>query len=127
MWLNLSNYHLLQLGGDGNIYTGRGWDYENSYGDKSLAVQFLGDFMRYEVEEKQFEAMSNLLNYGRVQNYLSSDYKLFGLNQTKLSKYSPGINVMKRIKNLPRFSWCGEEGFEPCGIDLNINWDKNRP
>lgn len=118
---------LLQLGGDGNIYTGRGWDYENSYGDKNLAVQFLGDYMRFELEEKQFDAMSSLLNYGKTQNYLSHDYKIFGLNQTKLSKYSPGIHVMKRIKNLPRYSWCGDEGYERCGIDVNIKWDTARP
>jgi hypothetical protein len=118
---------LLQFGGDGNIYTGRGWEYENAYGDKSLALQFLGDFMRYDLEEKQFEALEHLLNYGRTENYLSKDYKLFGLNQTKFSKYSPGVHVMKRIKNLSRYSWCGEEGFEPCGVDDNIKWIKGRP
>ena len=115
-----------QLGGDGYIYTGRGWDFENSYGDKSLAVQFLGDFMRFELEDKQFDAMTSLLNYGKTQNYLSDDYTLFGLNQTKLSKYSPGVNVMKKIKSLPRYSWCGEEGYKPCGIDVNIKWNTSR-
>ena len=119
-------FDFLQLGGDGNIYTGRGWDYENSYGDKSLALQFLGDYMRYDIEEKQFEALQYLLNYGRTQNYLSKDYKLFGLNQTRLSKYSPGVNVVKRIKNLPRFSLCGEEGFEICGKDIDIKWNREK-
>lgn len=114
---------LFQLGGDGNIYTGRGWDYENSYGDKNLALQFLGDFMRYELEEKQFEAMQFLLNYGKTQKYLSGDYRLFGLNQTRISKYSPGVHVTKRIKNLPRYSFCGEDGFEMCGRDINISWN----
>jgi peptidoglycan recognition protein LA len=114
------------LGGDGNIYTGRGWDYENSYGDKTLALQFLGDFMRYEPEEKQYEAMQFLLNYGKTENYLIQDYRIFGLNQTKLSKYSPGVNVMKRIKRLPRYSFCGEEGFEPCGKDINVHWNFNK-
>lgn len=83
--------------------------------------------MRFEPKENQFDAMSNLLNYGKTQNYLSHDYKIFGLNQTKLSKYSPGVNVMKRIKNLPRYTWCGEEGYEPCGSDVNIIWDSKRP
>lgn len=89
-------------------------------------MQFLGDYMRYEVEEKQFEAMQFLLNYGKTESYLSKDYQLFGLNQTKLSKYSPGVNVMKRIKSLSRFSWCGEDGFEPCGKDIDVKWDKTR-
>lgn len=78
--------------------------------------------MRYDVEEKQFEAFQHLLNYGRTQNFLSRDYKLFGLNQTKLSKYSPGVNVVKRIKNLQRYSLCGEDGFENCGQDIDIKW-----
>lgn len=83
--------------------------------------------MRYDVEEKQFEALPSLLNYGKIQNYLSNDYKIFNLNQTKLSKYSPGVNIMRRIKNLQRYSWCGEEGYEPCGIEVNIKWDQKRP
>lgn len=110
----------MQLGGDGNVYTGRGWDYENSYGAKSIAVLFLGDFMRYELEEKQFEAFQYLLNFGKKENLLSG---LFGLNQTKLSLYSPGVNVAKRIKSLHRFSMCGEDGFEVCGKDIGIEWN----
>lgn len=114
------------MGGDGNIYTGRGWDYENAYGDKSLAVQFLGDFQRYAVEDKQFEAMEWLLNYGKTQAYLANDYRLFGLNQTRLSKYSPGVNVMKRLVNLPRYTFCGNEGFELCGSDIKIEWNASK-
>lgn len=79
--------------------------------------------MRYELEEKQFEAFQYLLNYGRTENFLSRDYRLFGLNQTKLSKYSPGVNVVKRIKNLSRYILCGEDGFESCGKDIGIEWD----
>lgn len=79
--------------------------------------------MRYEVEEKQFEALQYLLNYGRTLNFLSRDYRLFGLNQTRLSKYSPGVNVVKRIKNLHRYSMCGEDGFEFCGKDIDIKWN----
>lgn len=82
--------------------------------------------MRYEPDEKQFEAFQYLLNYGRTQNFLSKDYRLFGLNQTRLSKYSPGVYVIKRIKNLPRYSLCGEEGFELCGKDISINWNFNK-
>lgn len=79
--------------------------------------------MRYDLEEKQYDAFKHLLNYGRAHNLLSLDYKLFGLNQTHLSKYSPGVNVVKRIKNLSRYSNCGEEGFEPCGKDTDIQWN----
>jgi hypothetical protein len=79
--------------------------------------------MRYQLEDKSFEAMEFLLNYAKTQNYLTGDYKLFGLNQTKVSKYSPGVNVVKRLKNLPRYSFCGDEGFELCGKDINIQWN----
>lgn len=102
---------------------GRGWDFENAYGDKSLAIIFIGDFMRYEPEEKQINALEHLLTYGLVSDYLSKDFKIFGLNQTKLSKYSPGINVMKRIRRMPRFTACGEKGFSACGEDVNIKWN----
>lgn len=56
--------------------------------------------MRYELEEKQYEALQYLLNYGLTQNFLTKGYRLLGLNQTKLSKYFPGVYVMKRIKNM---------------------------
>lgn len=131
-WVNFSLWVLkqfywtfcvyFQLGGDGNIYIGRGWDAENAYGDKSLAIHFLGDFMRFELEPKQFESLKYLLNYGKARNFLSTDYRLFGLNQTKLSKYSPGVNVMKIIKTLPEFSSCGETGYEACGNNIGIKW-----
>jgi hypothetical protein len=79
--------------------------------------------MRFDLEEKQFEAFQHLMNYGRTQNFLATDYKLFGLNQTGLSKYSPGVNVMKRLKFLRRFSSCGEKDFESCGSDIGISWN----
>lgn len=79
--------------------------------------------MRYELEQKQFEAFQYLLNYGRTQNFLSRDYRLFGWNQTKVSKCSPGVNVIERIKNLPEFSACGETGTELFGKDTDINWN----
>lgn len=113
----------MQFGGDGNIYTGRGWNYENSYGTKTLALQFLGDFMRYELEEKQFDAFQRLLETAKAKNLLSDDYRLFGLNQTRLSKYSPGVHVVKRIKQLQRFSMCGELDFEECGKDIDVEWN----
>lgn len=62
---------------------GRGWDYANDYGNKTLAVIFLGDYVRYEPQETQMEAFNHLLTYGLVENYLAKDYKLFGLNQVR--------------------------------------------
>lgn len=115
-----------QLGGDGNIYIGRDWFYENSYGTKSLAIQFLGDFMRYELTEAQLDAMQSLLRAGIRENILAPDYKIYGLNQTKLSKYSPGVNAVRHLKKLQQFSWCGEAGNDACGRKDEISWNFNK-
>ncbi|CAO1316046.1 unnamed protein product [Diamesa tonsa] len=110
------------LGGDGNVYVGRGWDYENAYGNNSLAIIFLGDYQRQNTTERQMNALDHLLTYGLVESYLTRDYKMFGLNQTKVSKYSPGIHIIKQIRKYPRWIPCGDNGNSNCGADFGIKW-----
>lgn len=110
------------MGGDGNVYVGRGWDYENAYGNNSLAIIFLGDYQRQNTTERQMNALDHLLTYGLVESYLTRDYKMFGLNQTKVSKYSPGIHIIKQIRKYPRWIPCGDNGNSNCGADFGIKW-----
>jgi hypothetical protein len=79
--------------------------------------------MRYELTERQIGAFESLLSFGEREDILSADYKLFGLNQTRVSKYSPGVNAVKQLKKMKRFSYCGELGHEECGKDDAVSWN----
>ncbi|KAL5291598.1 PGRPLA family protein [Megaselia abdita] len=117
-----SNFY---VGNDGNVYVGRGWDYANTYANKSLAVTLIGDFIRYSPSETQFEAIQHLLSYGVAKSYLASDYKLVAQNQTKKTR-SPGPTVYKEISKWPRWSPCGtDDNNPPCGIEIGLPtvWD----
>lgn len=113
-----------QVGNDGNVYVGRGWNYANTYSNKSLAVTLIGDFVRYAPSETQFEAIQHLLSYGVAKNYLAADYKLVAQNQTKKTR-SPGPSVYKEITKWPRWSRCGIDDNPPCGIEIGLPtvWD----
>ncbi|XP_061500945.1 peptidoglycan-recognition protein LA isoform X3 [Anopheles gambiae] len=75
-----SNFY---LGGDGNVYVGRGWDIANSYHNRTLSVCFIGDFQTYEPKESQFSALHHLLTYGVIQRKLANDYKLVARRQVR--------------------------------------------
>lgn len=56
-----------------DIYVGRGWNNVNEYNNKSLAICFMGDYVRY--------AVTYLLAYGVARQYIEKDYKLVAHNQ----------------------------------------------
>ncbi|XP_055612497.1 peptidoglycan-recognition protein LA isoform X2 [Uranotaenia lowii] len=116
------------LGGDGFIYVGRGWDIANAYANQTLSVCFMGDYIRYEPNEKQFSALDHLLAHGVAEQYLTPNYKIVTHNQTKSTK-SPGPYIYRRVSKLPRWSPCGNPGFSKCGseLDLPAVWDQDFP
>lgn len=73
-----------QLGGDGNVYVGRGWDRANAYANKSVAVCFMGDYGRYEPNELQFSALAHLLTYGETHDLLAKDYRIVAHRQVRV-------------------------------------------
>ncbi|XP_055627604.1 peptidoglycan-recognition protein LA isoform X2 [Toxorhynchites rutilus septentrionalis] len=116
------------LGGDGFIYVGRGWEIANAYANQTLAINFMGDFVRHQPNEKQFSALEHLLAHGVVENYLAKDYKIVAHNQTKKTR-SPGPYIYERISKMPRWSTCGTPGYRVCGSELGLPpvWDQDFP
>lgn len=116
------------LGGDGFIYVGRGWDIANAYANQTLAVCFMGDYIRYAPNDKQFSALDHLLAHGVAENYLTRDYKIVAHNQTKVTK-SPGPLIYDRIRKLPRWSACGTAGYSLCGAEIGLPhvWNQDFP
>ncbi|XP_053682979.1 peptidoglycan-recognition protein LA isoform X1 [Sabethes cyaneus] len=116
------------LGGDGFVYVGRGWDIVNAYANHTLSVCFMGDYLRYEPNDKQFSALQHLLAHGVAQDYLAKDYKLVTHNQTKTTK-SPGPYIYDRISKMPRWVPCGEAGYSKCGAEIGLPtvWDQDFP
>lgn len=116
------------LGGDGFIYVGRGWDIANAYANQTLAVSFMGDYIRFEPNEKQFSALEHLLAHAVAKDYLTKDYKLVAHNQTKNTK-SPGPFIYDRISKMPRWVPCGMSGYSSCGMELGLPavWSQDFP
>ncbi|XP_013109991.1 peptidoglycan-recognition protein LA isoform X1 [Stomoxys calcitrans] len=116
-----SNFY---VGSDGYVYVGRGWNWANTYANSSLAITFMGDYGRYEPNEKQLEATQYLLAHGLTNKFIDLNYKLVAQNQTKSSK-SPGANVYRIIKKWPHFYPCGMDDNPPCGSELGLPYPWN--
>ena len=71
----------MQVGADGYVYVGRGWNWANTYANNSLAITFMGDYGRYEPEKKQIEATQYLLAHALTNKYIDLNYKLVAQNQ----------------------------------------------
>ncbi|XP_018575562.1 peptidoglycan recognition protein [Anoplophora glabripennis] len=92
------------IGGDGNIYVGRGWDIQNFHRKISIGINFIGDFNYDDFTEDMRQAAKELIKQGLELKKLSEDYIIVGENQTNSRMYvSPGANVYKVIKHWPHF------------------------
>lgn len=117
-----SNFY---IGGDGNVYVGRGWDIANSYHNRTLSVCFMGDYNVNEPADSQLSALQHLLTYGVVKDVLAKDYKLVGRRQTKNTTNSPGDKLYAKIVQLSRWNPCGTQSYAHCGSELGFPsvWD----
>lgn len=98
---------------DGYVYVGRGWNFQNAYTNHSLAICFMGDYIRFEPSDKQFDGVKYLLAYGVARSYITPDYLLIAHNQTKSTK-SPGSYVYQEIVKWPHWYACGVHGKPKC-------------
>lgn len=98
-WLDIG-YNFL-IGGDGKVYTGRGWDFEGShtlkYNAKSIGIAFIGSFKWIAPTENQLCAAKKLIAEGLLQKKISTDYQLFGHCQLRRTD-SPGQALYDVIK-----------------------------
>ncbi|XP_011496064.1 PREDICTED: uncharacterized protein LOC105360762 [Ceratosolen solmsi marchali] len=94
------------IGGDGNVYEGRGWGYqseeERSYDVKSIFISFIGDYSQMVPAKEQVDATMELLKLGVQQKKLSKNYKILALRQvTNILK--PGVHLLDVIKTWPHW------------------------
>ncbi|XP_011315368.1 peptidoglycan-recognition protein SC2 isoform X2 [Fopius arisanus] len=95
------------VGGDGNIYEGRGWEIEGAhtynYNKKSIGISFIGTFNALAPSDQQLTAAKNLLEVGVNMGKLAEYYKLLGHRQLS-ETLSPGDELYKIIQTWPHWS-----------------------
>nr|XP_029722029.1 peptidoglycan-recognition protein LC-like isoform X2 [Aedes albopictus] len=95
------------IGGDGNVYEGRGWLYVGAFlrgqNSKSEGIAFIGDYNHIQPTEQQMAVLDALLENGTRSGYLTDDFKLYGARQWQATE-SPGIKLYERLKKHKRWS-----------------------
>lgn len=95
------------VGGDGNVYVGRGWNkvgaHTKGFNDHSLGIAFIGTFNKYVPPDVQLNATKWLLEQGVRLNKIVPDYKIYGSRQMDFSD-SPGEMLFKMIQTWPNWS-----------------------
>ncbi|KAJ8926791.1 hypothetical protein NQ314_020808 [Rhamnusium bicolor] len=95
-------YYNFLIGGDGNIYVGRGWDVQPQQRHDIIDIVFMGSFAFDELTPIMIEAAQLLITDGAKKNKLTKDYKVVSHNQTTATE-SPGTNVFKEVKTWPHY------------------------
>jgi hypothetical protein len=95
------------VGGDGNIYEGRGWTFIGSHtknhNAESIGISLIGKFDMASPTDVQFLSTKKLMEYGWKKNKMSIDYKLYGQRQLSGTD-SPGDVAFAEIQKWPHFS-----------------------
>ncbi|XP_055612495.1 peptidoglycan recognition protein 3-like [Uranotaenia lowii] len=95
------------IGGDGEVYEGRGWKKVGAFlrGQNAISegIAFVGHYSRMNATEAQMEKLDALLRKGVSEGYLSKNYKLYGARTWKNTE-SPGDLLFERLKNHSHFS-----------------------
>lgn len=115
---NIQKYHIesarfsdigynFLIGGDGNSYEGRGWDFVGAHtgghNTGSIGIAFIGMFDETPPTAVQLNAAKKLIEEGVRLKKLDADYKLFGHRQFKLTN-SPGDALYTIIQEWPKWS-----------------------
>ncbi|XP_004530826.1 peptidoglycan-recognition protein LC isoform X2 [Ceratitis capitata] len=70
------------IGGDGNVYEGRGWDvvgaHLRGYNSDSISFAYIGTFNKQKPSDKQMDVTKLLLDEGVRLGKLKNDYKIYG-------------------------------------------------
>ncbi|GFS90412.1 peptidoglycan recognition protein 1 [Trichonephila clavipes] len=99
-WWDIA-YNFL-VGGDGNIYEGRGWFHTGShavnYNTISLGLSFMGNFNKDEPNEAMLNATLNLIKCGVRKGYFSPTREIHGHRDVACTE-SPGDHLYAVIRN----------------------------
>jgi len=94
------------VGGDGNIYEGRGWDkvgaHTRGMNDKAIAISFIGDYMNVVPSDKMLEVTQNLIACGKEKGFVSQDAKIHGHRDQNCTD-CPGNKLYEIIKSWKNF------------------------
>lgn len=95
------------IGGDGNSYEGRGWDFQGAHtaghNKGSIGIAFIGLFDKTAPPENQLNAAKKLIEEGVRLGKLAADYKLYGQRQFR-NVLSPGDALYKIIQEWPQWT-----------------------
>ena len=95
------------VGGDGNVYEGRGWDvigaHAKFHNKHSIGISMIGDFRNKSPTQEQIDALKKLINLGVLEKKIASDYKLLGHRQVSDTE-SPGDYLFNIIQSWDHWS-----------------------
>lgn len=104
-WWDIA-YNFL-VGGDGEVYEGRGWQSEGAhsfgYNVKSIGIAFIGTFIRDKPIDRQIIACQRLIELGVAKGFLQKDYKILAARQLQTTQ-SPGQALYDEIKTWKHWS-----------------------
>ncbi|XP_048730122.1 uncharacterized protein LOC125647490 [Ostrea edulis] len=104
------------IGGDGQVYKGRGWDHVGSntyrYNYVSLAVAFIGDFNDTMPGSIALSAAQKLLTCGVHRNAIKISYSLYGHRDARNTS-CPGYTLYNAIRKWEHYNVTTDEDG-PC-------------
>ncbi|XP_068157890.1 peptidoglycan-recognition protein LB isoform X7 [Drosophila tropicalis] len=95
------------IGGDGMIYTGRGFNtigaHAPKYNDKSVGIVLIGDWRTELPPQNMLQAAKDLIAFGVAKGYIDPAYKLLGHRQVRDTE-CPGGRLFEEISSWPHFT-----------------------
>ncbi|XP_074038775.1 peptidoglycan recognition protein isoform X2 [Leptinotarsa decemlineata] len=85
------------IGGDGNIFEGRGWGVQPQDRNNTVDIVFIGNYNIDEINFRMIDAAKVLMQTGVEKKYLEEDYIVVCHNQT-VNTLSPGRNVFNEVQ-----------------------------
>ncbi|XP_073840299.1 peptidoglycan-recognition protein SD-like [Musca autumnalis] len=115
---NIQNFHMTRaffgdigynylIGSDGNVYEGRGWQYQGAIAKGvnagSINIGFIGVFQKQLPSQEALNAAKLLMDKLKTDQKLKDDYKIFGHRQLSPT-VSPGDALYAEIQTWPKWS-----------------------
>jgi N-acetylmuramoyl-L-alanine amidase len=96
------------VGGDGNIYEGRGWGkvgaHTRGMNNKAIAISFVGNYMKSTPSNKMLVVAQKLIDCGKEKGFISKNAQIHGHRDQNCTE-CPGNKLYAIIK-----SWKGFKG-----------------
>ncbi|XP_052275317.1 peptidoglycan-recognition protein SC2-like [Dreissena polymorpha] len=94
------------VGGDGNVYEGRGWSnvgaHTENFNSRSFAAAMIGNFEATLPNAKAVTAVKNLIAFGVHLGKIARSYRLHGHRDVKVTA-CPGTNFYNLVKTWPNY------------------------